>query len=577
MTSPHPADWWLQRAFVYVGRIHPDKGVATIVGAWRVLRSSCGDGCPPLWVVGGTPEEVEALRGSIPNPEALVRDERAGRIHWWGYLDPAGVSTVLLRALALVVHSRYEPGGRVVLEAMTEGVPVIATPHGFAATLVRDWCTGFLVEFGNKETLAQRMEHFVRQPLLRNALGGAARAAAAAALGAWNFLDTHLEVYRAAIASTAPATGRPAIPPLPCLFPRFAPTYPYSHRPPSNTEVAAFVERWVGATAALHPGPESRHSVTWRTEAGSGEWIVKWPAPVLRQRPLWDEDGGPPALAHPARWASGTFASTLPFHLPLSGQDAGAGLHLFRSVPPAPLDWRDPESAARVAVLLRGTRSQVYPEAGMLDEVFGRSWRDASNQALREATAHQRRVVAESGRPWYPWSHVSLRHAWVFRARDIASGRLRLPPEWMLAAGRAAGMFMELAEAEAALPMGPCHGGLRIDRVRGAEDRLWLIGGDRAHLAYVGADLASLVGEASAYTAEGPEARSAYWAAALRLVAKREEERVAIVGWAALAALEGMARNHVMRRAELFAVHVAAWTTAIGLAEDAGGAVSRLP
>lgn len=575
--TPQPADWWLRRAFVYVGRIHADKGLTTIISAWRALHARNGDKCPPLWLVGGTPDEVEVLRRSLPDPEDLGRHERAGRIYWWGYLDPAGISTVLLRALALVVHSRYEPGGRVVLEAMTEGVPVIATPHGFAATLVRDWCTGFLVEYGDEETLAQRMEHFARQPLLRNALGGAARTAAAAALRTWNFLDMHCAVYRAAMASAAPSVDTPATGPLPCLFPRFSPTHGYGHRPPPDREVAAFVERCVGGRATLHTGPESRLSVTWSAEAAGGEWIVQWPAPVLRQRPLWDEDAGPLALAHPARWASGAFACTLPFHLPLSGEDARAGLLLFRVVPPAPVDWRDPSSVARVAEVLRGMRRLVYPEASKVDGVFGRSWRDASDPALREAGARYRQVLGESGRPWYPWSPASLRHAWVRCARDIASGRLRLPPGWARAARRTARVFIELAEAESTLPIGVSHGALCIARIRGEGDRLRLIGGERVHLAYAGADLASVVGEASARAGEAAEARMAYWAAALPLVADREEERAAIVGWAALAALEGMVRNHVMRRAGPFAVHLVAWKVAVGLAGDVGGAVSRLP
>jgi hypothetical protein len=576
VTTLRPEDWWLRRAFVYVGRIDPDKGVLAIVAAWRELRARVGEGCPPLWLVGGTPEEIDVLRASIPDPEELARDERAGRIHWWGYLDPPGISTVLLRALALVVHSRYEPGGRVVLEAMTEGVPVIATPHGFAATLVQDWCTGFLVDFGDTESLARRMEHFVRQPLLRSALGDAARAAAAAALKTWSFIDVHCEVYRAALAQRAPPRDEAEISPPPCLFPRFAPIYPHGHRPPSGEDVLRFVERALRHPASVHSGPPSGRSVAWSAEAGGREWIVTWPAPVLRRRPIWDpDDEGPHALGHRERWASSAFACGLPFHLPLSGADEDLGLLLFRALPPAPLDWRDLESAREVAAVLRRARGSSDPEASELAGVFDRSWRAWSDPELREAAARKREVLDASGHPWFRWSHVSLRHAWARRTRDIASGRLAIPAEWARAVGHAGGMVAELAEAESVLLIRACHGALRLDRIRAEGSRLWLLGGERAHLAYPGADMARLLAEASAGAGHSQEERAVYWDAALPLVAESEQERAVIVGWAALAAVEGMARNYVMGRAERFAAHAHDWSVALRVASRLAGSVSQ--
>lgn len=47
------------------------------------------------------------------------------------------------------MHSQYEPGGRVVLEALGAGLPVIATPFGFAREFVRDWVSGFIVDYGD--------------------------------------------------------------------------------------------------------------------------------------------------------------------------------------------------------------------------------------------------------------------------------------------------------------------------------------------------------------------------------------------------------------------------------------------
>ena len=45
------------------------------------------------------------------------------------------------------MHSKYEPGGRVSIEAMSAALPVIATPCGFAVDTIINWHTGFLVNW----------------------------------------------------------------------------------------------------------------------------------------------------------------------------------------------------------------------------------------------------------------------------------------------------------------------------------------------------------------------------------------------------------------------------------------------
>ena len=82
-----------------------------------------------------------------------------------------------------------------VTEAMSEGIPVIASPNGFARDLICDWKNGFLVEHGNEKKLTNRMEHFLRQPFLSNALGLNARQAAESVILDWNFFNRHLQAY----------------------------------------------------------------------------------------------------------------------------------------------------------------------------------------------------------------------------------------------------------------------------------------------------------------------------------------------------------------------------------------------
>ena len=97
--------------------------------------------------------------------------------------------------MVLITNSLYEPGGRVITEAMSEGIPVIASPNGFALDLVHDWDNGFLVNHGDENALSMRMEHFIRQPFLSNALGENARQSATQVISEWNFIGNHLMAY----------------------------------------------------------------------------------------------------------------------------------------------------------------------------------------------------------------------------------------------------------------------------------------------------------------------------------------------------------------------------------------------
>lgn len=194
---PVDSRWWNSGAFTYVGRMVLDKGVVEIVLAWHQLYQTYGDATPPIWLVGGTPEEIRTLRSHLVKMlPALGELEQAMRVCWWGFLNAGALSTVLMKSLVLVHHSRFEAGGRVILEAMSTKTPVIASPFGFAKDFIEDWRNGFLVGVGNLELLKVRMSHFIRQPLLSNALGNTAYQDYRALEKGWDFGRTHLEIYR---------------------------------------------------------------------------------------------------------------------------------------------------------------------------------------------------------------------------------------------------------------------------------------------------------------------------------------------------------------------------------------------
>lgn len=189
-------EWWNGKAFVYTGRLAASKGLSVIFKAWNNLYNKYGDICPPLWIAGGSANDIENARQLLTDSiDNIEKPEHEGKILWWGYLDEAGLSALYTRALALIAHSLYEPGGRVIVEAMSSGIPIIATRVGFAVDIIEPWVNGLFVEYGDHSTLALCMEFFIKQPFLTPALGSEARKTALATIRKWGFEEKHLSLY----------------------------------------------------------------------------------------------------------------------------------------------------------------------------------------------------------------------------------------------------------------------------------------------------------------------------------------------------------------------------------------------
>lgn len=188
--------WWISGAFLYIGRIVTIKGLLQIIQAWNILKTRCGTATPPLWIVGGSPSQIEQYRRIIINyVKELPTYEKNCEIVWWGCLDQASISALLLKTNVLVTHSAFEAGGRVILEAMCQGRAVIATPNGFALDLIEDWTNGFLVSYGDIVNLSKRLEHFVRQPFLSCSMGNAAKYTFDRIEVIWDYSNIHRSLY----------------------------------------------------------------------------------------------------------------------------------------------------------------------------------------------------------------------------------------------------------------------------------------------------------------------------------------------------------------------------------------------
>ena len=106
--------------------------------------------------------------------QRVIRDKGLlDRVSMTGYMDDP--SAVLDEADLLVVCSRMEAFGRVTVEAMLHGKPVVATRSGGSPEIVTPGCNGMLYEPGDYRGLADNLETFCRNRSLLGEYGRNAR------------------------------------------------------------------------------------------------------------------------------------------------------------------------------------------------------------------------------------------------------------------------------------------------------------------------------------------------------------------------------------------------------------------
>ena len=144
-----------------MGRLAPVKRVDRFLRALALARARQ----PNLagWVVGDGADRVSLE--SLASRLALT----PGSLWFAGHRDD--VVGLLARAHMLVLSSEDEGSPNAVLEAMAARLPVIATPAGDAARLVREGETGFLVDPDDSEAMAGRLVDLARSPSLRRKMG----------------------------------------------------------------------------------------------------------------------------------------------------------------------------------------------------------------------------------------------------------------------------------------------------------------------------------------------------------------------------------------------------------------------
>jgi glycosyltransferase involved in cell wall biosynthesis len=176
--------------FALVGLIHPSKGQEEAIRALALVRREVPN--VELVLAGnGNATRLERLIdelglqaavrlvGFVPSPFAVYRD--------------AHVS---------LMCSRNEAMGRVTVEAMASGLPVIGHASGGTPEIVQDGRNGLLYP-GGHEALAERMLRLARDPSLARRLGDEASCYAEGRFTIERYAEEVREVYSAVFSASA--------------------------------------------------------------------------------------------------------------------------------------------------------------------------------------------------------------------------------------------------------------------------------------------------------------------------------------------------------------------------------------
>lgn len=143
---------------LFVGRLDPEKGINTLLEAWRYLDI-------PLKVRGAGRLEGNAREFTIKN--GLHNVEFLGRMTEQELTDLMGNASFLI----MPSEGYYETFGLVIIEAFSRGIPVIASNIGVVPELVSDGQTGLLFEPGNPQDLADKAQWMWSHPADAKAMG----------------------------------------------------------------------------------------------------------------------------------------------------------------------------------------------------------------------------------------------------------------------------------------------------------------------------------------------------------------------------------------------------------------------
>lgn len=158
--DPGPGDG-LGGYALFVGRLSPEKGLATLLDAWDLSKNLM-----PLKIVGDGPLAAMVRGRAAANPN----------IEWLGRRPTSEVLRIMSDAAYLVIPSQwYECCPKTLIESLAVGTPIVASRLGAMAEMIEHSVTGLHFTPGDAQDLAVQVLRFDAEPQLARTMRIAAR------------------------------------------------------------------------------------------------------------------------------------------------------------------------------------------------------------------------------------------------------------------------------------------------------------------------------------------------------------------------------------------------------------------
>jgi glycosyltransferase involved in cell wall biosynthesis len=186
---------------LFVGRLSPEKGLFTLLSAWKKLAAS---GVKfPLKIVGDGPL-ADDLKRALSEMDT---------VEWLGRKSAQETAELMGAAECLVFPSEwFETFGRVAVEAFARGTPVIGARIGGIEEIVEHGRTGLLFESGDAQDLVEKVQAFLSTDAeARGRMRSEARGEYEAKYTAERNYPQLMAIYRDAIARAKARQGKQAM------------------------------------------------------------------------------------------------------------------------------------------------------------------------------------------------------------------------------------------------------------------------------------------------------------------------------------------------------------------------------
>ena len=177
----------------FVGRLALQKRVPDLIWAMHLLHQCIEN--VYFVIVGDGPQKQQCL-------DRAAHFGSGHLVQFVGHREDA--ARLIQHMDVFWLASEFEGMSNSIMEAMSAGIPVVASDIPPNRELVVDGETGYLVKLGDSVAFSQRTDRILADPELATRLGDAGRHRIESEFSVQQMVDRHIQVYRDAVRDDSP-------------------------------------------------------------------------------------------------------------------------------------------------------------------------------------------------------------------------------------------------------------------------------------------------------------------------------------------------------------------------------------